>query len=400
MPIAPSSCSERIKSHALPVGAPRWVQTGVLCGVLLLVRPTAKAESSLAYKYEDYQESGRIKIETHGTQLEQDLTPDIKLKIGAVVDTVTGATPDGERAPAGSTDVPLTEMTDKRTAWNVELARQFSRTNVSLGYSHSLESDYLSNGWSLNTLTDFNEKNTTLLLGIAGANDRVKVFYQDERASKRTLDFIVGVTQLLDPDTTFTLNYTRGSADGYLADPYKLVQKSTEVLSGLYLDLTFPENRPSERTKNILLASCTHNFADLGGALESSYRFYNDSFGTNAHTLELAWFQRLSEHFVLSPSVRYYRQSAADFYYYNLDATSIVPIDGAPSASGPFYSSDYRLSQLDSYTYGIKAVWSPTSRLSLDIAYDRYVMHGRDDVTPASAYPKANVFTVGAKFSW
>ena len=37
--------------------------------------------------------------------------------------------------------------------------------NVALGFGNSRESDYVSNGYSINTLTDFNQKNTTLLLG-------------------------------------------------------------------------------------------------------------------------------------------------------------------------------------------------------------------------------------------
>jgi hypothetical protein len=35
--------------------------------------------------------------------------------------------------------------------------------------------------------------------------------------------------------------------------------------------------------------------------------------------------------------------------------------------------------------------------LGLDLGYERYVMYGLDGITDASAYPSANVFTIGAR---
>jgi hypothetical protein len=45
--------------------------------------------------------------------------------------------------------------------------------SVDLGYGVSRESDYVSDGWSLNTVTDFNQKNTNLLLGYGGTSDTI-----------------------------------------------------------------------------------------------------------------------------------------------------------------------------------------------------------------------------------
>jgi Asp-tRNA(Asn)/Glu-tRNA(Gln) amidotransferase A subunit family amidase len=41
-----------------------------------------------------------------------------------------------------------------------------------------------------------------------------------------------------------------------------------------------------------------------------------------------------------------------------------------------------------------------SARELLDAAIERYEMHGRDGVTPASAYCSARITTVGLKFSW
>lgn len=373
-----------------------------LAALLVWLAPrAARAENSIAYKYSDYRESdGRIAVKTQGAYIEKDLGTEMHLKLEGVLDAITGATPSGQPAPAGSTQVPVSQLHERRKAWNADLSRQFSRINVAVGFGNSRESDYVSNGWSLNTLTDFNQKNTTLLFGVAGTDDDIKVFFQRPLVKKRSNDVIVGVTQLLDPRTSVSFNITWGRTTGYLADPYKLVQKNTELIPGVFLPLTFGENRPHERNKGIALLALNRAFPELRGALDATYRYYHDTYDTDAHTLDVSWFQRVGEKVILRPSVRVYQQSAAEFYHYDLNTTSIVPFSGGPRPRGPFYSSDFRLSAFRSYNYGLKVIWNITDALALDVALEKYEMRGRDAVTPASAYCDARIVTAGLKFSW
>lgn len=389
-----------IPSSALGVRPGRplgWLLSG-----LLLASPRAgRAEDSISYKYEDYREAGgRIAVQTQGAHLAADLGTDTRVQVEGVIDAIAGATPNGQPAPAGSDQVPLSEMHDRRKAWNADLSRQFSRVNLSVGLANSRESDYVSTGWSLNSLTDFNQKNTTLLAGVAGTDDDVKTFFQAPYVKKRTNDVILGVTQLLDPQTSVTFNLSGSRATGFLADPYKLVQKNVQVLPGIFLLSTFGENRPGERNKWTALASINHAFPEWQGAVDASYRFYHDTFGTDAHTLDLTWLQKLGSRFVLEPHVRFYQQSAANFYYYSLDQSGVTPFAGRPRPQGPFYSSDYRLSALNSYTYGLKGVWTMTDHVQLDAAVEGYEMRGRDGVTPQSAYCRATTVTGGLKLIW
>jgi hypothetical protein len=172
------------------------------------------------------------------------------------------------------------------------------------------------------------------------------------------------------------------------------------VLPGLFLSQTPHENRPDERDKWIAFAGANRAFARLHGAIDASYRFYHDTFGTDAHTLDLAWFQHVGEQFILRPAVRFYDQTAADFYHYDLNQTSIIPTTGLPRTTGPFYSADFRLSAFRSTNVGLKAIWDPVAWLQLDATLEHYVMHGRDGVTPASAYVRATILTLGARVSW
>jgi hypothetical protein len=378
-----------------------FVPALLLAVLLQLLAPrTGRAETTTSYKYQDYRESGgRINVRAHYGLIEQTLGLSAKLRITGVIDTITGATPTGEPADPATGLVPLTNIDDRRKAWTADFSRQFGRVNVSLGAANSRESDYVSTGFSLNTLTDFNQKNTTLLVGLSATDDEVKVFHQPARASKRTFDLIVGVTQLLDENTSLVLNAAYGSASGYLSDPYKLIRKNTELLPGVFLPLTFGENRPDEREKWIAYTGINHSVTRLKGAVEASYRLYHDSYGITSHTLAAAWFQRLGEQFILSPSARFYRQNAADFYRVSLDGTSITP-GSLPNPAGPFFASDYRLAEFDSWTYGLKLVWTPNPAFQADVAWERYEMSGRDGITAASAFPDASIVTVGFRLSW
>jgi hypothetical protein len=369
--------------------------------LLALSLPRARAENGISYKYEDYREAGgRIGVQTQGALIEQSLGTEMRLKLEGVIDAIAGATPDGRPAPAGTDQVPLSELHERRKAWSAEFSRQFPRINVALGFANSRESDYVSNGWSVNTLTDFNQKNTTVLIGVAGTDDDVDVRYLRSVEKKRGVDVIVGLTQLLNPETSVSLNLTWGTVYGFLEDPYRLVEKSTELFPGFVQPVTYPESRPDNRDKVIVLGSINRAFPETHGAIEASYRFYHDTFGTNAHTLEAAWFQRLGSKLILRPSLRLYDQSAADFYHYRIDGTNITPTFGRPPKNGPFYSSDFRLSALRTSTVGLKAIYQATDWLALDAAYEYYDMRGRDGVTPQSAYCRAKIATFGVKITW
>jgi hypothetical protein len=387
-------------THCVPRPAPSAALLAATLA-LCLPRPSARADDSIEYKFENYrEEDGRITVETQSGSANQDIGTDMHLTLTGTIDAVSGATPTGVPAPPGSDQVNLTEIHTRRKAWSGDFSRQLKNLNVAFGFAESREPDYVSDGWSVITLTDFNEKNTTLRAGLAGTYDRVEVFFEPAYLPKHTNDAIVGITQLLDPHTFVTLNFTWGRATGYLAEPHKFVAKSIEVFTNIFLHEDFGENSPDVRDKGTLFASVNHAFTAVNGALEASYRFYADTFGVDAHTVEVTWLQHLGTRFILEPVVRLYQQSAAKFYYYNLDDTNIIPVHVPTVGVGPFYSSDFRLSSMDNDSYGLKLVWKPSNSTQLDLAYDEYDMRGRDGVTPRSAYPRAGITTVGAKFLW
>ena len=363
-------------------------------------RPSARAEDSIASVYENYrEEDGRITVVTQSGSADQDIGAYGHLRLTGTMDAVAGATPTGRPAPEGSDQVPLTEIHTRRKAWSGDYSEQMQNINIDVGFADSRESDYVSAGWAVNALADFNEKNTTVRAGLAGTDDRVEVFFEPAYLPKRTNDAILGITQILGPLTFITFNLSAGRSAGYLSEPHKFVEKSIEIIPNLFLQEAFGENSPNERERESLYASINRAFPGAKGALEGSYRFYSDTYGILAHTLEVSWLQHIGKSLVLEPRVRLYRQSAARFYYYNLDTTPVIPVR-LPNGTGPYYSSDFRLSAEDSTSLGLKATWKASERIHIDGAYERYVLSGRDGVTLASAYPRANITSIGVKFIW
>lgn len=357
----------------------------------------ARAETALHYKFQSWQEGdGRIRVDSHYAEADQTWASGQSLRLVGLVDTIAGATPTGQPAPEGSDQVPLSYLEDRRESYQVEFTQPFENSEWIAGYGSSKESDYYSDVWSLNGQFYFNQKNTTLRTGYARADDDVTAIFLAEPKTKKVQDAIIGITQVLSPRTSITANLTYGLQEGFLSDPYKIVEQQTEILPGVVLGLTYPENRPSKRERLIGYFSTSHAFEQQRAALEASYRIQNDDWGVTSHTLEAAWFQRVGERVILRPYLRYYRQSEADFYVIDLTGSPIVPSPD-PDGTPPHYSADYRLSEMETWTLGFKAVWEVTPTVHVDATYERYLMNGLDGRTSASAYSDANVFTVGVR---
>ena len=71
--------------------------------------------------------------------------------------------------------------------------------------------------------------------------------------------------------------------------------------------------------------------------------------------------------------------------------------DGQSASRPAYFSADYRLSHLLSVTYGIQASVFVREWLSFDLGYQRYEMFGLDSETADSAYPKADIITLGLR---
>lgn len=298
-------------------------------------------------------------------------------RVKAVFDALTGASPNGATPTdrvqtftrpsgnggytAGAGEIPLDDsFRDARgsvsVSWDKPLGRLSRRT---LGASVSQESDYTSLSANGRFSRDFNSRNTTLVAGASLAVDIIRPTgnvptafasmappEQDQPRDatsddKTTLDLLVGVTQVLGHDTIAQINYSFGLASGYLDDPYKILSV-IDGATGKTLDYLY-EKRPDRRQKHALYGELKHYLGR--DVISGAYRFYRDDWGVVSHTIELGYRWNLDERNYLQPALRWYSQTAVDFYRHSL-------IDGEPLPTHA--SADPRLAEYDAATIGLK----------------------------------------------
>ena len=310
---------------------------------------------------------------------------DRSLDLNITIDSLTGATPSGAvpantvqtfTRPSGSHSytVPAGELPlddtflDTRVAvsatWEQALGESM---RWSAGLSTSYEYDYLHLGINGRLERDFNQRNTTAFVGAAYSKDDIDPVggapipfspmleidnlsnkLADE--SKDLIDVIFGVTQVLSRRSLLEIDYSYGSSDGYLTDPYKFLSVVDPVTgtpvagppdSGLYLYLF--EHRPDSRAKHSLFTEW--RYALDRDSFAVNYRIMDDDWGITSHTLETRYRWNINDHSYLEPHLRYYTQSEADFY-------RTVLFNGDPLPE--FASADHRLADFDAYTIGAK----------------------------------------------
>jgi len=279
--------------------------------------------------------------------------------------------------------------------WVRPLGR-FSRAN--LGIQVSTETDYLSLGASAGIAHDLAMRNTTLAAGVSFAHDTVRpiggapepltpMAVEDENGSggnpfkddgeegegagpgkgKDVLDFMAGLTQVLDRATIAPVNYSLGFVSGYLNDPYKIVSvvqgpdlaEAGDPIAYLY------ERRPGHRSKQSFYGGVRRR---VGSAVaDASYRYYWDSWSVRSSTAELRWDQPLGGGKSIRPHYRYYRQKQAGFYSHYLTTGGALP---------SFTSADSRLGSFTASTFGMEAVHTLRSGPAIKIGIEYYLQRG------------------------
>lgn len=355
------------------------------------------------FSYQFYQEEdGRIQVEASYLRGEIDLTDDAAFRFQLLNDAISGASPTG--VLPGNSQPFLAEVEDVRQGILGALSHQFGNHRVELEVARSTEDDYGSTGIALTDTWEINQKNTTLSFGFNYLDDSVKVAGIGDQ-EKNSYDLFTGVSQIIDKNTVISANLTLGYAEGYLNDPYKVVQRDEVVIVpdglGGTVELPvvniYPENRPDERFRQVLQLEGLRYFESAKGALDVVLRLSNDDYGIFSQTLHAEWRQEVGEKLQIVPFVRFYHQNAADFFVNTLNGLPVATPSPDPDGSGPNYSADYRLSSFNAMSGGIKLAWQFHEKFEIAAAYERYMMEGSgSDTSPDQSYPTANIWTFGA----
>jgi hypothetical protein len=340
------------------------------------------------------------------------LVDDRLLTLGITLDGLTGASPNGAlpqsfaqtfTQPSGkriysidASQLPIDDtFKDTRLAltanWQQPLGRLYQ---FNVGASASREYDYTHLGINGKIARDFNKRNTTLSAGVAIAHDSIEpvggapeglspmlnvgdLSNRNKSDTKDIFDVVVGVSQVISRDLIVQLNYSYSDSSGYLSDPYKLLSVVDGVSGDAIPRPQLPgiegpshvflyEQRPEDRVKHSLYAQAKHY--RNGKVLDASYRYMTDDWEIDSHTIDLRYRWPIRGTHYIEPHLRFYSQSAAEFYNLSL-------VDGDPLPD--YVSADYRLGDFDAITAGLKYGWQTGGGKDMSVRLELYRQSGK-----------------------
>jgi hypothetical protein len=125
------------------------------------------------------------------------------------------------------------------------------------------------------------------------------------------------------------------------------------------------ENRPDNRAKHSLYTQAKQ-YSD-GKVFDISYRYMSDDWGIDSHTVDMRYRIPFGGSSYFEPHVRYYSQTAADFYTLSL-------VDGDPLPEHT--SADHRLGEFDAITIGAKYGWKTGHGNDMNVRLEFYQQWG------------------------
>ncbi len=282
--------------------------------------------------------------------------------------TITGLNGEASLIMSGAT------IHDSRTEISVNATHYGENRSLSVGLARSEEDDYKATAITLGGEWDFNNKLSTLSLGVSYSDDEIEptdalIFGRVQEEEKDSRSMSIGWAQVLDKSSVLHAGLSITDHDGYLSDPYKL-----------------RDVRPDDRLEWAVSLRYRRYFDNQNAALHLDYRYYDDDWGIDSHTLYAAWYQNLGVKFQLVPSVRYYSQDEADFYLSTDNFT--LPVTQAQS-------SDYRLSTYGAYTFGLKAIYNEVN-WSVSLAVDRYISSESYGLSSGEEHPALLTFNMAS----
>ena len=299
---------------------------------------------------------------------------------------------------------------ETRRQWDGSLTHEWDHAELTVGGGVSDEHDYLSHFVNVGGKFDFNDKLTVLNWGASitrnriraslAANsaadtgnytDRIRDFQGQPTIFGRRKDFAAnaGITQILNQGALIQADIGFTRSTGFLENPYKAVifafddPDEPRDNSGLkYIAIKGSlEQRPDVRSQWVANLRFTQQLARTDGGLHLNYRFYRDNWGIRSHTIEASLDQPLGGGWLLTPDVRYYTQTAADFYAPFFTFNEAYPAHpGGPLDRDriplKYFSSDERLSAFGAVSGSLGLQKALGHGIALDLSYEYYLHKG------------------------
>ena len=316
-------------------------------------------------------EGGGVTIDGPSLLVRKKFADQYSVSANYYVDMVSSASID-----VVSTASPYKEQRDQAS---LALDVLNGKTQYSVSVAGSDENDYTASTASFDISQDLFGDLTTVSFGFSRGWDEVR--RRGDRDFEEPVDrrsYRVGVTQVVTPSLMMNLAYETITDEGFLNNPYRSVR---------YLDPDSPagyayqpEVYPRTRTSNAAALGARY-FLPYRAAVHGEYRWFTDTWGIDAHTLRLGYTHPLGARWVLEGGLRWYDQSAADFY------ADLFPREDAQN----FLARDKELSTFTSLMLSLGASYELPSfgagflqRSTVNLFYDR-IRYEYDDFRDVTA---------------
>ncbi len=291
------------------------------------VLPEDRAD--LMYHYYD---GGGVQIDGPSVLVRKKFAEKYAVNASYYVDMVSSASID-----VVTTASPYSEQ---RTQYGVGAEYLRGKVTYAASFSNSRETDYNADTTSLSISQDMFGDLTTVRLAFSRGKDDVGS--RGAPAFSAKVDrwiYGVDVSQIVSRKLVLGASWETTTEEGFLNNPYRQVRYADPGPARGYSYQ--PERYPATRTGNALALRARY-FLPYRAALQGDYRWYNDTWGVDASTFEVAYTHPLGERLVFDVHYRYYTQNAADFY------SDLFP----RANSQNFLARDKELATMASHTLG------------------------------------------------
>ncbi len=321
--------TERRPSKALFAAA--LTLPGLAATLVQAQAASVPTQTSLELQYSHYQEfqprAERMEISAPSLFVIAPVGDQWAANLFLTTDSMSGASPLYHDTLSGASGESINDF---RKAGSINFTRYFERAALRFGGAYSSEDDYIGRSLNVGASFDSEDRNTSYDFAIAVNRDGIdSTNGVAEQETRRGEQLSVGLTRVLSPSSIIAASLGFAHGSGYFNDPYKPLDK-----------------RPDGRDETTLLVRYNKYYNNADAALRLSYRYYQDSWALDAHTIDAAWEQNLAHDFILTPSLRYYSQGKADFY--------VDPPFGVGFSPNRNYSADARLSAFGAWDLGLK----------------------------------------------
>src|ERR1700738_3271025 len=240
---------------------------------------------------------------------------------------------------------------DERKQKSLSLDYIHDKTQYNLSYTNSTERDYISNTTHFSLSQDMFGDLTTVTLGFTDSRDKVgenngksfaPVIAWLGHAESRSYEG--GLSQVITKDLIAGMTVEVITDQGLLSNPYRSIRYLDSTQLGYSLGA---QVYPKTHTSTAVEGRAKY-YLPYRAAASVSYRYFSDTWGIRANTIELGYTQPLSNKFIFEGRVRHYSQSHATFY------SDLFPFANSQN----FEARDQNLAASTNDTFGAKVTWA------------------------------------------